>query len=237
VILAAPAFAYLIIKQQHPTVFSWEWIRDRVTLERVIFFGATLVPFVLILFWYNAVRFGGPLETGLDELYPKYEGQIYTIYLKYNPSDRFGEFDLRNVPLHLYTIFLMPPTFEPAPFVPAEQWDNATWLRPSEYGMSVLLTSPVFAYAVLVRNNKALRNMCWIAIGVVAIPTLIYYSQGWVQFGYRYLMDYLPFIMILTALGVDRFRSPRSVWIVAILVVISVAIGFWGRYWGTSLEW
>ncbi len=237
-ILAAPAFAYFMIRQYHPTVFSLEWLRDREMLERVAYFAAALVPFVLILFWYNAVRFGGPFDTGLDELYPKYEGQIYTIYLKYNPgADRFGEFDLRNIPLHLYTMFLMPPTFEPAPFIPADQWSNATWVRPSEYGMSILLTSPVFAYAVLVKNNKVLRNTCWMAIVLVAIPTLIYYSQGWVQFGYRYLMDYLPFIMILTALGVDQHKSPRAIWIVAALVVLSVAIGFWGRYWGTRLGW
>jgi uncharacterized membrane protein len=65
----------------------------------------------------------------------------------------------------------------------------------------------------------------------------MYYSQGWVQFGYRYLMDYLPFIMILTALGFEQYKSPRSLWIKIALVVISVAIGFWGRYWGTRLGW
>jgi hypothetical protein len=48
-------------------------------------------------------------------------------------------------------------------------------------------------------------------------------------------MDYLPFIMILTALGFEHFKTPRSLWIKIALVVLSVAIGFWGRYWGTRL--
>jgi hypothetical protein len=237
VLLAAPAFMYFYVRQAYPTVFTREWLRDRKTIEKLSFFVGGLAPFVLILLWYNAVRFGSPFDTGLDEIYDKYNGQIYTIYLKnFGTADRFAEFDIRNVFLHLYTIFLMPPTFEPAPFVQGE-WQNTFWLRPSEYGMSVLITSSPFVYSVFVQHRKALRNMCWLAIPIIAIPTLMYYSQGWVQFGYRYLMDYLPFIMILTAMGFEEFRSPRSLWIKIALVVLSVAIGFWGRYWGTRLGW
>ena len=103
--------------------------------------------------------------------------------------------------------------------------------------MSVLLTSSPFVYALFAQHKKVLRNVCWLAIPLIAIPTLMYYSQGWVQFGYRYLMDYLPFIMILTALGFEEFKTPRSLWIKIALVVLSVAIGFWGRYWGTRLGW
>jgi len=238
ILLAAPVFVYFYIRQAYPTVFTREWLRDRRMLEKIAFFGAALAPFVLILLWYNQVRFGSPFDTGLDEIYDKYNGQVYTIYLKNNfGSERFAEFDLRNLPLHLYTIFLLPPTFEAAPFVPADQWHNGTWLRPSEYGMSVLITSSPFLYSLFVQHTKALRNMCWLAIPIIAIPTLMYYSQGWVQFGYRYLMDYLPFIMILTALGFEQFHTPRSLWIKIALVVLSVAIGFWGRYWGTRLGW
>jgi hypothetical protein len=238
VLLAAPAFMYFYVRQYYPTVFSREWLRDGRVLEKLGFFIASLAPFVLILLWYNAVRFGGPFDTGLDEIYDKYNGQIYTIYLKnFGTSERFAEFDVRNVFLHLYTIFLLPPTFEPAPFSDPAQWQNSFWLRPSEYGMSVLITSSPFIYAAFVQHRKAIRNMCWLAIPIIAVPTLMYYSQGWVQFGYRYLMDYLPFIMILTALGFEEFRTPRSLWLKIALVVLAVAIGFWGRYWGTRLGW
>jgi hypothetical protein len=151
--------------------------------------------------------------------------------------DRFAELDLRNLPLHLYTMFLLPPTFAAPPFQDPATFDNATWLRPSEYGMSIVLTSSPFVYALLARRNEVLRNASWIAIPLVAIPTLLYYSQGWVQFGYRYLMDYIPFLVLLTALGFEDNRSRKSVWIMAALVLLSVFIGFWGRYWGTRLGW
>ena len=238
ILFAAPAFAYYYVRQAYPTVFTREWLTDRRMIEKLAFFAGALAPFVLILLWYNQVRFGSPFDTGLDDIYDKYNGQVYTIYLKNNfGSERFAEFDLRNLPLHLYTIFLLPPTFEAPPFVAADQYHNSFWLRPSEYGMSVLITSSPFLYSVFAQHRRVLRNMCWLAIPIIAIPTLMYYSQGWVQFGYRYLMDYLPFIMILTALGFEHFKTPRSLWLKIALVVLSVAIGFWGRYWGTRLGW
>ena len=38
----------------------------------------------------------------------------------------------------------------------------------------------------------------------MAIPDLLYYNTGWVQYGYRFLLDFLPFLLILVALGLRR---------------------------------
>ena len=237
-VLAVPFFVYIMVRERHPTVFDLNWLRDRATMQRVLLFGAGLAPFVFLFFLYNYVRFDDIFETGLDDLYDKYQGQVLTLYLRdVDISDRFAIWDVRNIPLHLYTMFLLPPTFAPPPFVDPATYDNATWIRPSEYGMSILLTSSPFIYAAFVRRHEVLRNACWITIPLVAIPTLLYFSQGWVQFGYRYLMDYLPFLMILTALGFEDNQSRSSFWLKVVLVVASVAIGFWGRYWGTRLGW
>ena len=266
-VLAVPFFVYIMVRQQHPKVIDWPrvveglrfspalpflfvnrfvrfglleapWLQDRGSREKVLLFGVSLAPFVFLLFFYNWVRFGDIFETGLDDLYDKYQGQVLTLYLRdVDINDRFAIWDLRNIPLHLYTMFLLPPTFAPPPFADPATWHNATWIRPSEYGMSVFLTSSPFIYAGFVRRHQVLRNASWMVIPLVAIPTLLYFSQGWVQFGYRYLMDYLPFIMILTALGFEENQSRSSFWLKVVLVVASVAIGFWGRYWGTRLGW
>jgi hypothetical protein len=103
--------------------------------------------------------------------------------------------------------------------------------------MSVLLTSSPLLFGAFVRRSDALKRACWIGILLVSIPTLMYYSAGWVQFGYRYLMDYLPFLMILTAFGFDDHQSPTAFRVKVALVVLSIAIGFWGRYWATRLVW
>jgi hypothetical protein len=237
-VLAVPFFVYVMVRQKYSTVFDLKWLRDKGTRDKVLVFGAALMPFVVFYFWYNAVRFGGIFETGLDVLYDKYEGQVLTLYLRdVDINDRFALWDVRNIPLHLYTMFLLTPTFAPPPFADPATWHNATWIRPSEYGMSVLLTSSPFIYTGFVKRHQVLRNASWMVIPLVAIPTLLYVSQGWVQFGYRYLMDYLPFLMILTALGFEENQSRSSFWLKVVLVAASVAIGFWGRYWGTRLGW
>ncbi len=241
-ILALPFFLYWMVRQTYPRVFTLETLRqvmrDREMLVKAGMFCAALVPFVGLSLWYNAARFGGVFDTGLSQLYDTYGGVPYSFYLNKNfcllrdcaslPSPtRFDTFDLRNIPLHLYTIFLLPPQFVGGRDV----------FQPSWFGMSVLLTSPAFIFAALVKRDNPLKVACWLAIPLVAIPTLLYYSQGWVQFGYRYLMDYIPFLLMLTALGFEDHQSPTATkWKVA-LVAVSVIAGFWGRYWGTQLGW
>jgi hypothetical protein len=114
---------------------------------------------------------------------------------------------------------------------------DGSMFRPSEFGMSVLLTSSPLVFSFLVRRKDAIKRACWLALILVPIPTLMYYSAGWVQFGYRYMMDYLPFLMILTAFGFDDHKSPTAFRVKVVLVVLSIALGFWGRYWGTRLGW
>jgi hypothetical protein len=109
--------------------------------------------------------------------------------------------------------------------------------RPSEFGMSVLFTSSPLVFAAFARRRDPLRTACWLALILIPIPTLMYYSAGWVQYGYRYIMDYLPFLMILTAFGFEDNQSRTSFRIKVILIVLSIALGFWGRYWGTRLGW
>ena len=245
VVLAVPAFVYFMIEQRNPGVFARtdlfgtlrnvptqlrealsNLLNDRKTLMAIAVFVAVLVPFGLITLWYNEARFGNIFETGLDELYAKYAGVPYTQYLAAG-GERFSQFDVRNIPIHLYTMFLQPPDFS----------TDGSLLQPSRYGMSVLLTSSPLVFSVLVRRRDALKRACWLALALVSIPTLLYYSAGWVQFGYRYMLDYLPFVLILTAFGFDDHQSPKAFRIKVALVVLSIAIGFWGRYWGTRLGW
>ncbi len=260
-ILAAPFFIYWMAAQRHPDRFgladamgaltllvrlqfssAWETVRDGLgpivrdkrVIGQIALFCAVLVPFGVLSLWYNAARFGGIFDTGLDEIYAKYGNCCYSIYQSFETT-RFKEFDLRNLPLHLYTIFLLPPTFQPP--IGAQMFQNSTGIRPSEFGMSAILTSPPFIFAFLAMRKDALKTASWLVIPLVALPTLMYYSQGWVQFGYRYLMDYLPFLMILTAFGFEAYTSRRSFWIKLSLVALAVVVGFWGRYWGTRLGW
>ena len=219
-LMAAPFFLYYAYRQ-HSERLSITGLTSRAWLKDLAAFGAGLAPFGLLILGYNYVRFDDPLQSGYGTVYESYihGDEQYSFYRSLFPdAGHFGLFDIRNVPLHIHALFLLPPDF------------GSGWplIKPSPYGMSVLLTSPAFVYAFLVRRKTVLRLAAWLAIGLVTIPLFLHYSQGWVQFGYRFLLDYVPFLMILTALGFDDNSSPFSRRVQLGLVTLSIAVGFWG---------
>jgi hypothetical protein len=222
-LLAAPFFLYYVYRQhsEHLTIAG---LTDRGWLKDLAAFSAGLAPFGLLMLGYNYARFHDPFTSGYQAVYESYvhSDVKYNYYRSLFPSaPQFNLFDPRNIPLHLYTLFLMPPQF------------HADWsvLRPSPYGMSVILTSPAFVYAFLVKRKTALKPACWLAIGLVSALLFMHYSQGWVQFGYRFLLDFAPFLLILTALGFDDNTSSRHRRIQLNLVSLSIVVGFWGNFW------
>jgi multisubunit Na+/H+ antiporter MnhB subunit len=120
---------------------------------------------------------------------------------------------------------------------------------PRDIGMSVLLTSPAYLLAIpafLDRDPRRRRIAlaAGLAVLLVSLANLMHFSQGWVQFGYRFANDTVPFALVLVALGFarlvepDRGRIRRWAMPVAIgLVVVSIAANAWGVIWGRILGW
>jgi hypothetical protein len=110
-------------------------------------------------------------------------------------------------------------------------------LRPDSLGLSLLLTSPAYLLAipVLVRDwRRRLVAGAALAVLAIALADLMHFSQGWVQFGYRFSNDFAPFAAILVALGIARLRAG---WLALGLVAASIAVNAWGVYWGVTLGW
>ena len=109
---------------------------------------------------------------------------------------------------------------------------------PKDVGMSIILTSPAYLLALpALRRAGQSRLVAGAAIAVlaIAIVNLMHFSQGWVQFGYRFSNDFVVFALPLVALGMSRRGGVRllGLW----LVGISVVINFWGMTWGNLLGW
>ena len=79
---------------------------------------------------------------------------------------------------------------------------------------------------------------------LVLIPTLLYYGGGWLQFGYRYALDSIPFVWALCALAAARDEARRESvglegrgigigW--ALLIGFGVLVGAAGVYWAYHL--
>lgn len=112
---------------------------------------------------------------------------------------------------------------------------------PEATGTSIILTSPAYLLGLLAW--RPLRNLeidratagATIAVLAIAVVNLMHFSQGWVQFGYRFSNDFAPFALILVALGASRLGR----WwpLLAVLVGLSIVVNFWGVTWGVLLGW
>ena len=113
---------------------------------------------------------------------------------------------------------------------------------PRDTGMSVILTSPAYLLAITVLRRfgrSRLVTGAVLAVGFIALVDLVHFSQGWVQFGYRFSNDAAPFALVLVALGFERL-SVRYRWgmlAAMTLVVLSLAINLWGVMWSRLLAW
>ena len=210
---------------------------------------------ILALIAYNLVTTGHVFHPAYDYLY-QLESSGYPS-LGYHPD--WALEDLRYVPQNLgIALFGLPdilPSALPnslaidpeavctAPAAVRGLFDLACPLAvPRDTGMSVILTSPAYllAIGILGRHGRSrLVGGAVVAVVAIAFVNLMHFSQGWVQFGYRFSNDAAPFALLLVALGFQRLVD-RRFWGMALaagLIVSSVAINLWGVLWGRLLGW
>jgi hypothetical protein len=169
-------------------------------------------PLAVILV-YNYLRFGNPLESG------------YALAVLYEPvlteARSYGLFSPVHIPKNLFMMLFQGPLPYPSENAPILQFP---YLKSSEWGMGLFFTSPALVYAFRAKLREPLAQACWLGIISVMLPTITYYGIGWRQFGFRYALDFLPFVRILAARGFPDPLSNRA----RALIVFSVAVSAWG---------
>jgi hypothetical protein len=186
---------------------AWPW-------RSWVWLGLGVLPSVAFFFFYNQVRFGTPLESGyaLATLPPFLEAQREQ-----------GLFSIVHVPMNLDYLFIHLPQLIP----------NPPFFRPDTLGMSVFLTSPGLLFAL--RADWRLPRAWWLAGAAIAvlIPTLLYYGGGWLQYGYRYFLDSVPFVVALCGLAAVVRGGVGWGW--RALIVFGAAVMAVGVYWAYHL--
>ena len=105
--------------------------------------------------------------------------------------------------------------------------------KPDKNGIALTFTSPALVLAFLAKTPRNVVTALWITTALVAAPEFLYYLNGWVQFGMRHALDFLPYLFALMAIGV-RKRLPN--WGVA-LIIWSALVGAWGVwYWNSFVR-
>ena len=209
-----------------------------------------------LLLAYNVITTGQILHPAYDYLY-RLETASYTA-LGYRPD--WSVEDPRYLPQNAAIMFLSTPDVFPErlpdslgvndtpvcrePDAERGLFDLACPLAvPRDVGMSVLLTSPAFLLLIptLRRYGRSrLISGAVLAAALVIVVNLMHFSQGWVQFGYRFSNDAVPFVLPLVALGIAHLVQTGRRWAMPVamaLIVASIAINAWGVTWGYLLGW
>lgn len=206
---------------RYPILFSGLFFVFFLWKERVglIFFLIGASIFIPLQLGYDYFRFGTLLENGYKEVYEWYTNLNYAYSIQrtlFPTLPQFNYFDIRAIPYHLYTFIIMPPQRS---FIP------------SPYGMGIVFTSPLLLISLIPDIKSKLIKTIHFSIIPTVVLVFCHYAQGWVQFGYRFVLDFLIFLMIVLAI---KFKSNV---VNILLILISIAVNFWGVSWAIKLGW
>jgi hypothetical protein len=174
-------------------------------LKALALFAAGAAPLAVLAASYNVYRFGSVGEFGHSFLYNN----------RVNADiDRFGLFSFEYLQRNLRAALLLLPKVSWSPFR----------LSYDPHGLSLLLTTPFWIFLFWPPKKARLQLPLWAAVALCALPGLIYQNTGYMQFGFRFSLDYTPYLLLLLAVSGWSLRSlPLSA---------ALAVGFVVNFWG-----
>jgi hypothetical protein len=156
---------------------------------------------------YNLARFGDPTDAGYRYILM---GEQFSALV-----ERYGRFHLHFLPNNLFGLLLAPPRMQGGTLVP------------DPHGMSVLLTTPFLLLALWPRRWSALERAAALCVPLIAAPALLYYNDGWVQFGQRFALDWIAPGLLVASFGARR--APGG--LVWGLALAGILVNAWGMLW------
>lgn len=176
----------------------------RPTIGRLTLFALPVAAILAALMFYNYTRFENVFEFGHT-------------YLQEGARRAIREHGLMSgwfLGPNLSAALINPPvfTFEGGPFV-----------RITRHGLGLLWTTPAL---LLLVGSPRRTPLFWALVataGVVALPGLFYQNTGWQQFGYRFGLDWLPFLVVAFAVGGRKLNRTAKV-----LIVLSILVNAFG---------
>lgn len=181
--------------------------------------GKKLVPFaapILVIgglaMWMNEARWGRPFEFG----------HRYLIIYWHQRIDRWGlvNYHYLSKNLAIFTSSL--------PWLTA----NDPHVIVSRHGLALWFTTPPLLLLFFPKKRVDARMVgLYLAAGLVCLSDLMYQNSGWVQFGYRFSLDYMVILFALLALGGRPFRGGFHLALVFAIVVNTFGAITFDRLW------
>jgi len=176
--------------------------RDHFRKNLSLFLLGLAVPLSFLLY-YNYARFGSPWETGYQ----------YEINVMKSPKP-FGLFDPRYIPANLYTFFLEPMRLS----------GRFPYLVPRTSGLALTYTTPIVFLALKACPRKSRNLGSYLSSLLVFLVLMCYFSNGADQFGYRYGLDFFPFLFLLVSEGLQSSLNTFT----KLLIIFGVIVNLWG---------
>ncbi|MBA2543658.1 MAG: hypothetical protein H0V17_28710 [Deltaproteobacteria bacterium] len=102
---------------------------------------------------------------------------------------------------------------------------RSPWIQMSGHGLAIWFTTPALLLLLWPRDKGPLHRALWLTTLFVALPSLLYMNTGWFQFGYRFSLDYMVFMVMLLAVGGRPMGR-----VFKALIVAGVIVNLFGVY-------
>ena len=202
-ILSLPFFLIYTYDRWYMNLYSRNVFR-KLNLQFLFFLGSGIALFIILNALYNYARFGTPFDVSYYLIPDIFEEPWY----------QKGIFDISYIPRHLKIIFFkLPVILETYPYI-----------IPNWHGLAIWITTPAFIYAFRAGIRNKLSLGCWISIILILLVNFSHGTWGFVQFGYRFAVDFYPFLFLLTIIGIgDKVK-----WHHKLLIGIGIVVNLWG---------
>jgi hypothetical protein len=166
-------------------------------------FAAPVIVVAAIGVALNLARFDQPTEFGHSYLAVRQQAQM----------EASGLFSLDYLTRNLAVGFTLLPRF-------SGHWP---FVLISGHGLALWFTTPILFFLLWPRERGPWHRPLWLTVALVALPSLLYQNSGWLQFGYRFALDYMPLLIALIAVGGRPLGRPGKA-----LIALGIAINLFG---------
>jgi hypothetical protein len=188
----------------------WAFLREvqlSAALRTLLVFAAPIAAVGGIAMWFNAARFGDPFEFGHNHLQIRWSQRI----------DKWGLFNYHYLSKNL-SVFLAA-----LPWLSA----RAPYLKIGRHGLALWFTTPNYVGVLWPKRQSVLLVALALAASAVAIVDLCYQNSGWIQYAYRFSLDYAVLLIVMLALGGRRIGAGfYALLVFAVIVNLFGAITF-----------
>ncbi|MDH5672089.1 MAG: hypothetical protein OEZ06_08065 [Myxococcales bacterium] len=154
-------------------------------LSRVALFALPLLFIGAVAMVLNYARFDNPFEFGHSHLKIRWRARI----------DTWGLFNYHYLSRNLAVMLASLPWLKA----------GAPYVEIGRHGIALWCTTPQLLWLLWPQRSSPLLRALAVGAGAVALLDLCYQNSGWIQFGYRFSLDYAVVLFAMLALGRVRF--------------------------------